>query len=78
MTCHVAKGDLPLKISWIHNGLPLFSHLGIITNKIGDRISLLTINSVKAINSGNYTCIATNVAGYTSVTAELLINGILQ
>lgn len=75
VTCHVAKGDLPLKIRWTHNGLPLFSHLGVLTSKIGDRISLLTINSVKAVNSGNYTCIATNAAGHSSITAELFVNG---
>lgn len=47
LTCHASKGDLPLTIKWLHNGLPMFSHLGILTNKIGDRISLLTISWLK-------------------------------
>lgn len=76
LTCHVAKGDLPLKIRWLHNDLPLFSHLGVLTNKIGDRISLLTIESVKAVNFGNYTCLANNKAGQSSYTTELFVNGI--
>lgn len=75
MTCHVAKGDLPLKIRWLHNDLPIFSHLGVLTSKIGDRISLLTIESVKAANVGNYTCMANNKAGQSSFSAELFING---
>lgn len=76
LTCHVAKGDLPLKIRWLHNDLPLFSHLGVLTNKIGDRISLLTIESVKAVNFGNYTCLANNKAGQSSYATELFVNGI--
>lgn len=77
VTCHVSKGDLPLKIRWTHNGLPLFSHLGVMANKIGDRISLLTIGSVKAMNSGSYSCVASNAAGQSSHTAELFVNGII-
>uniref|UniRef100_A0A1A9V522 Ig-like domain-containing protein n=1 Tax=Glossina austeni TaxID=7395 RepID=A0A1A9V522_GLOAU len=74
LTCHIAKGDLPLKIRWTHNGLPLFSHLGVLTSKIGDRINLLTIESVKAINSGNYSCVAGNKGGQSTYTTELLVN----
>lgn len=76
LTCHVAKGDLPLKIRWTHNELPLFSHMGVLASKIGDRISLLTVESVKAANWGNYTCVASNKAGQSAYTAELLVNGI--
>lgn len=75
MTCHVSKGDLPLKIRWTHNNLTIFSHMGLMASKIGDRISLLTVESVKAENSGNYTCIASNSAGASSYTAELFVNG---
>lgn len=75
LTCHASKGDLPLTIKWLHNGLPMFSHLGVLTNKIGDRISLLTIPSVKDKNSGDYTCVAENAAGKTISTAKLYVNG---
>ncbi|XP_039227487.1 Down syndrome cell adhesion molecule-like protein Dscam2 isoform X22 [Drosophila yakuba] len=74
LTCHVAKGDLPLRIRWTHNGLPLFTHLGVMASKIGERISLLTVESVKAANSGNYSCVASNNAGNVSSSAELLVN----
>ena len=75
LTCHVSKGDLPLKIYWSHNDLPIFSHMGIMANKIGDRISLLTVESVKAENSGLYTCIGSNNAGKSNYSTELFVNG---
>lgn len=75
LTCHASKGDLPLTIKWLHNSLPMFSHLGVLTNKIGDRISLLTIPSVKDQNSGGYTCVAENAAGKINYTAKLYVNG---
>lgn len=75
LTCHASKGDLPLTIKWLHNQLPIFSHLGVLTSKMGDRISLLTIPNVQDINSGNYTCVAENAAGTTTFSANLYVNG---
>lgn len=75
LTCHSSKGELPLTIKWLHNGRPILSHLGVVTNKIGDRISLLTIGSVQEQNSGNYTCVAENEAGKVNYTARLYVNG---
>lgn len=75
LTCHASKGDLPLTTRWLHNGRPIRSHLGVVTNKIGDRISLLTIPSVSDQNSGNYTCEAENKGGKVNYTASLYVNG---
>lgn len=75
LTCHVAKGDLPLKIKWLFNQKPLFAHLNILTSKLGDRSSFLTIPSVTAENSGNYTCAAWNAAGEHNFTAKLNVEG---
>lgn len=76
LTCHASKGDLPLtKFAWLHNARPIFSHLGILTNKIGDRISLLTIPSVNDHHSGDYTCVVENNAGHVNYTARLYVNG---
>lgn len=77
-TCHVAKGDLKaLKIKWKFNDRPLFAHLNILTSKLGDRSSFLTIPSVTADNSGSYTCVATNEAGQYNHTARLNVLGTL-
>lgn len=75
LTCHASKGDLPLTIRWLHNGRPIFSHLGVLTNKIGDRISLLTIPSVSDRHSGEFQCVVDNNAGRVNYTARLYVNG---
>lgn len=75
LNCYVSKGDTPLSVSWSFHGKELSSHLGIMTTKIGDRTSLLTISSVMASHSGEYTCSALNAAGATNHTAVLHVNG---
>ncbi|XP_014244429.1 Down syndrome cell adhesion molecule-like protein Dscam2 isoform X5 [Cimex lectularius] len=74
LNCHVSKGDKPLKITWSFHGEELSSHLGIITTKLGDRSSILTITSAMAAHTGNYTCTATNNAGSTSYTTSILVH----
>lgn len=75
LTCHVQRGDLALNIKWLFNEKPLFAHLNILTSKLGDRSSFLTIPSVTAENSGNYTCVAWNEAGQYNYTAKLNVLG---
>ena len=75
LTCHVAKGDLPMKISWLFNSQPIFAHSGIVTTKIGDRSSFLTVPSVTAENRGIYTCVAVNAGGTFNHSATLNVHG---
>lgn len=75
LTCHVAKGDLPLEIHWLFNGNPLFAHLNVLTSKLGDRSSFLIVPSVTADNGGRYTCAAKNAAGNHNYTAKLNVLG---
>jgi hypothetical protein len=75
LNCFVAKGDTPLKITWSFHGEELSSHMGMSTARIGDRTSLLTIGSVMAAHSGNYTCSAENSAGVADYSATLLVSG---
>lgn len=75
LNCHVAKGDLPLTIKWLFNQKPIFAHLNILTSKLGDRSSFLTIPAVTHENSGNYTCVAWNQAGQYNHTAKLNVLG---
>lgn len=75
LTCFVPKGDTPLKISWNFHGEELSSHMGMSTSRIGERTSLLTIESLMSAHSGNYTCTAENRAGSTDFTATLTVSG---
>lgn len=75
LMCHVAKGDMPMKISWLFNGKEVQSMLGVVMQKLGDRSSFMTVPSVKAENMGSYTCLATNAAGIYNHTAQLFVNG---
>ncbi|KAF2359263.1 Immunoglobulin I-set, partial [Trinorchestia longiramus] len=72
--CILQKGDQPLLISWLFNGKPLGESDHVKILKVG-RSSILTIDPVKGLNQGNYTCIASNPAGQMSVHAHLFVNG---
>lgn len=75
VNCFVSQGDSPLKIHWSFHGATLSTHLGMSTSRIGERTSLLTIDSLMAAHSGNYTCTAENAAGSTSYTTNLVVSG---
>lgn len=75
LTCYVAKGDLPMTITWLFNEKRIFAHLGIVIIKVGDRSKLLSIPSINGENSGNYKCIATNLAGVFTHNSTLNVHG---
>lgn len=75
LQCTVSKGDMPLKIQWLHNGVVIQPSEGVIISRTSKRISTLSIESVQATNSGEYTCSASNKAGTISHTAVLNVNG---
>jgi hypothetical protein len=77
LTCYVAKGDGPLSILWSFQGKDSSTVNGVMTTKIGDRTSLLTIASVVAGHGGEYTCTARNAGGSANHSAVLLVNGIV-
>lgn len=74
--CSIMKGDFPMEIKWSLNGQLLENNYDIAINNISKRLSSLSIEYVQAEHAGNYTCTATNEAGFTSYTANLIINGI--
>lgn len=74
--CTVSKGDYPLNITWYLNGLTIQQGDGILVNRASKRVSTLSIDSVQAFHSGNYTCLASNKADATSITRILVVNGI--
>lgn len=78
--CTVNKGDFPIEITWYHkdnlgNVRKLTTDDGIIITRTNERISMLSIDQLKAKHRGNFTCAASNKAGKTQYSTNLLING---
>lgn len=58
------------------NSEPLNSdNFGVTVIETGKRTKQLTIDNVDARHAGEYTCIASNIAGSVSRSAELVVNG---
>ncbi|XP_052129316.1 cell adhesion molecule Dscam2-like [Frankliniella occidentalis] len=76
--CTVVKGDAPVKITWLFNGEEVVpGRRGMEVTKTGQKISALSVESVQAEHSGEYTCRASNKAGADSQTALLNVQGTL-
>ena len=75
LTCSVAKGDTPMTIKWTFEGRPVTSGMGVLVLPAGSRTSFLSIESVEAAHSGQYTCTASNAVGEASHTARLTVKG---
>lgn len=76
VTCSIHKGDLPIEISWYHNGKPISDDgQGMVIMK-SKKVNTLTIESVSSESSGEYSCVAKNAAGVASHSTALNVNGI--
>lgn len=76
--CSATKGDSPLSLRWSFQSRPLAAggpFAGLAVNALGERISVLSIQSVGAVHNGDYTCTAENPAGTANYTATLSVNG---
>ncbi|XP_021928600.1 Down syndrome cell adhesion molecule-like protein Dscam2 isoform X2 [Zootermopsis nevadensis] len=72
VACTVHQGDLPLNLTWLKNWSPLPSHMRI--TPFDTYSSIVSMNSVRRGDSGNYTCVASNSARVTTHTAHLTIS----
>lgn len=75
--CMVSVGDSPLSIDWAVDGMPLESSPERMISKVTGKLSLLSIEAVRARHAGNYTCRVVNAAGHSTHEARLLVNGLL-
>lgn len=75
VACLVTSGDLPIEFRWLLNGRPVKEVPGITTVKLGNRNSVLNIDSVNERHAGNYTCQAWNNAAAFNFTSKLVVNG---
>ncbi|KRF98099.1 uncharacterized protein Dwil_GK22019, isoform BJ [Drosophila willistoni] len=73
-SCTVNKGDLPVDIYWTKNGGRLYTNDGLIVTRHSQRLSVLSIESVRARHAGNYSCVATNNAGEIRQSSILRVN----
>lgn len=76
VNCMVMKGDLPLDIHWTFNGRLLRNgERGVTILRMKPRLSSLSIDALDGGHRGWFGCVASNAAGVSNLTAELLING---
>lgn len=74
--CSVTSGDFPIDIVWLHDGLPIDAmDSAIVTSKLGKRLSVLNIDSVEGRHAGQFSCVASNLAGAVEWAAVLIVNG---
>lgn len=64
-----------MDVMWLLNGEEIPNYLEVSTSKMGKRMNVLLIESVKAGHAGNYTCLAKNRAGIAEYTAPLIVIG---
>lgn len=73
--CSVTSGDFPIDIIWLLSGRPIDDGL-VSIGKMGKRLSILNIDAVTARHAGNYTCLASNLAGAVDHSDVLIVNGL--
>ena len=77
ITCQIMEGDLPITFRWERNGRAVSNNLalGTVIRRIDEFSSSLIIEQVTSAHTGNYTCIASNVAGDEKHIVPLTVNG---
>lgn len=75
VACLVITGDLPISFRWFFNDRPVKEFAGITTVKLGNRNSVLNIDSVTGRHAGQFTCEASNEAASVNYTSVLSVNG---
>lgn len=74
LTCIASKGDHPISFSWLLNGFEVGAAEASTVN-VGQKTSLLIIQSVTSRHAGLYTCRAVNLGGESNRSAELHVKG---
>lgn len=73
--CGVSRGDSPLRLVWQFDGESLSPSLGANVSSLDQYTSILSIPSLSHLNSGEYTCVASNQASEVRYTASLQVKG---
>lgn len=81
-TCSITKGDLPVHLWWtfVEEGSAFSFNLttndGVVISQNNQKVSMLSIDAVKARHRGNYTCFASNKGGVVQQSSYLAITGV--
>lgn len=75
LLCSIIAGDLPVNISWQKDGevLPTDDHR---VQQLDEATVFLSLSRLLLTDSGNYTCVASNIAGVSSHSSLLQVKGI--
>ena len=66
---------MPITLQWFKDEAPISQYKGVRVNEVADYSSTLLFESLTLDHKGNYTCIASNMAGTVSHTASMIIHG---
>ena len=75
LICGVSRGDAPISLRWLKDGEPFPAVLAANITLLDQYSSLLSILSLTASHTGDYTCVATNSASEARYTANLQVKG---
>jgi hypothetical protein len=77
LTCSIVEGDAPVLIEFLKDDIPLRQthDTNIKIDSNNEFSSTLFISKVSYEDSGNYTCIASNLAAKTTYSVQMIVNG---
>lgn len=77
MSCIAVAGTRPFSFTWFHDGNVISSRdrQRVTVTTVVENVALLTINKISPEDVGNYSCMARNVAGVSTVSATLYVEG---
>ncbi|XP_075749282.1 cell adhesion molecule Dscam1-like [Rhipicephalus microplus] len=72
--CNIARGDPPVRITWLRDGQPIKSGRDIEVRVLDPFSVALVIDSLSPSHDGSYTCVASNTAAKVNYTAPLRVH----
>lgn len=75
VVCGISRGDPPLEISWLKDGIPVSAKFGVNISTLDPYSSLLRIPNLTASHTGEYTCVAVNPAAQVRYSSKLQVKG---